>query len=98
MQNGPLLAATFNGDRRPLNGPTLAAMFAALPMVTFKIMAAIHWEALRLWIKGAKLVQRPVAEAAATRLCGPPKAMPIFTMIASGSEQTQTSQKNALVR
>ena len=60
--DGPLLAATFIGDRRPLNGPTLAAMFAALPLVTFKIMAAIHWEALRLWLKGAKLVPRSSGE------------------------------------
>ncbi len=24
-----------------------------LPLVTFKIVVAIHWEALRLWLKGA---------------------------------------------
>ncbi len=70
--DGPLLAATFVGDRRPLNGPTLMAMFAALPMVTFKIMAAIHWEALRLWIKGAKLVPRPVAVAKQTTFASGP--------------------------
>ena len=70
--DGPLLAATFVGDRRPLNGPTLMAMFAALPMVTFKIMAAIHWEALRLWIKGAKLVPRPVAVTKQTTFASGP--------------------------
>jgi len=26
--------------------------------VTVKIIAAIHWEALRLWIKGVRLVPR----------------------------------------
>jgi DUF1365 family protein len=26
---------------------------SALPLVTFKIVAAIHWDALRLWLKGA---------------------------------------------
>jgi len=26
-----------------------------------KIMAAIHWQALRLWIKGARLVPRPAS-------------------------------------
>jgi uncharacterized protein len=31
----------------------------ALPLVTVKIVAAIHWEALRLWLKGARLVPRP---------------------------------------
>jgi len=26
---------------------------SALPLVTFKIVVAIHWDALRLWLKGA---------------------------------------------
>jgi uncharacterized protein len=36
----------------------LMCSFFALPLVTFKIIAAIHWEALRLWLKGARLVPR----------------------------------------
>jgi uncharacterized protein len=55
---GPLLAATFNGRRRPLNTVELLRSFFALPIVTVKITAAIHWEALRLWIKGVRLVPR----------------------------------------
>ena len=39
-----------------------AASFFALPLVTFKIVAAIHWEALRLWLKGARLVPRPMPQ------------------------------------
>ncbi|MBI3700486.1 MAG: DUF1365 domain-containing protein [Afipia sp.] len=57
---GPLLAATFSGTRKPLTSASLLLAFINLPLVTFKIMAAIHWEALRLWIKGAKLVERPI--------------------------------------
>ncbi len=56
---GPILAATFNGKRRRLTSAALARTFVALPLVTFKIMAAIHWEALRLWGKGARIVARP---------------------------------------
>jgi DUF1365 family protein len=55
---GPLLAATFNGNRRSLNTKELLRAFFALPLVTMKIMAAIHWEALRLWLKGARLVPK----------------------------------------
>ena len=55
---GPLLAATFNGSRRMLNTKELLRAFFALPLVTMKIMSAIHWEALRLWLKGARLVPR----------------------------------------
>jgi DUF1365 family protein len=54
----PLLAATFNGSRRALNTKELLCVFFGLPLVTMKIMAAIHWEALRLWLKGARLVPR----------------------------------------
>jgi uncharacterized protein len=56
---GPLLAATFCGQRCALTSAALLRSFFALPLVTFKIIAAIHWEALRLWLKGAKLVRRP---------------------------------------
>jgi DUF1365 family protein len=58
---GPLLAATFNGRRRALNTAGLLRAFFALPLVTLKITAAIHWEALRLWLKGARLVPRNAA-------------------------------------
>jgi DUF1365 family protein len=57
-REGPLLAATFNGSRRVLSTKGLLRAFFALPLVTIKIMAAIHWEALRLWLKGARLVPR----------------------------------------
>jgi DUF1365 family protein len=58
-REGPLLAATFNGRRRALTSGALLRSFFALPLVSFKVMAAIHWEALRLWLKGARLVPRP---------------------------------------
>ena len=57
-REGPLLAATFNGSRRALNTRELLRAFFAFPLVTLKIMAAIHWEALRLWLKGARPVPR----------------------------------------
>jgi DUF1365 family protein len=66
-REGPLLAATFNGRRRSLTTAALLRSFFALPLVTLKIAGAIHWEALRLWLKGARLVPRPdVATANAT--------------------------------
>jgi uncharacterized protein len=64
-REGPLLAATFNGRRHALTSAALARSFLALPLVTFKIVAAIHWEALRLWLKGIRLV--PPANAATAK-------------------------------
>jgi uncharacterized protein len=61
-----VLAATFHGRRRALTSAALLRAFFALPLVTFKIVAAIHWEALRLWLKGARLVPRADAAAAKT--------------------------------
>jgi DUF1365 family protein len=58
-RDGPLLSATFNGHREPLTTAALLRSFFALPLVTLKIVAAIHWEALRLWLKGVRLVPRP---------------------------------------
>jgi hypothetical protein len=63
-RSGPLLSATFNGRRRALTTPALLGSLFSLPLVTLKIFAAIHWEALRLWLKGARLVPRPDAAPA----------------------------------
>ncbi len=58
-RDGPLLAATFIGRLSALSTRALLRAFVALPLVTVKIIAAIHWEALRLWLKGARLIARP---------------------------------------
>jgi uncharacterized protein len=68
-RDGPLLAATFNGRRRRLTTAALLRSFVTLPLVTLKIVVAIHWEALRLWLKGARPVARPAdADAKAATL------------------------------
>lgn len=51
------LAAT----RRPVTDATLLGRFLKMPAITLKVIAGIHWEALRLWLKGLKLVPRPLA-------------------------------------
>jgi DUF1365 family protein len=65
-REGPLLAATFSGRRHALTTAALLRSFFSLPLVTLKIVAAIHWEALRLWLKGARLAPRPTAASAST--------------------------------
>jgi DUF1365 family protein len=44
--------------RSALDTAGLLRSVFALPLVTLKIITAIHWEALRLWLKGAQLVPR----------------------------------------
>jgi DUF1365 family protein len=56
-----LLAATFAGEARMLNSGALAACLLKFPLLTWKIMAGIHWEALKLWLKGATFHKSPPA-------------------------------------
>ena len=51
--------ATLAGRRLPLTPKTLLGATIRYPLVTFKIMGAIHWEAARLWLKGATYRKRP---------------------------------------
>jgi DUF1365 family protein len=58
-QDGPMLSAFFSAARRPLaDGAVLAAVLGH-PLLTWKVVVAIHWEALRLWLKGVKLRPEP---------------------------------------
>jgi uncharacterized protein len=62
----PLLAATFGGAARELDTAGLAACLLRFPLLTVKIMAGIHWEALKLWLKGARFHRSPQPPAAAS--------------------------------
>ena len=62
----PLLAATFAGKAKKLDTPGLAACLLKFPLMTWKIVAGIHWEALKLWLKGARFRRSPPAPAPAS--------------------------------
>lgn len=57
----PLLAATFVGRETPLTSAALGLCLLKFPLMTWKIMAGIHWEALKLWLKGARFHRSPPA-------------------------------------
>ena len=58
-EKGPLLSAAFAGQKSSFSTPRLLAQFLTIPLMTIKIMAGIHFEALRLWLKGLRMVKRP---------------------------------------
>lgn len=53
VPEGPQLVASMTGDRRPLSDAELARCLLAYGPMTLKVMAGIHWEALKLWVRGA---------------------------------------------
>jgi DUF1365 family protein len=56
----PVLNAVLAGVRSDLTDRNLMSVFVKIPALTIKVLAAIHWEALRLWTKGIGLRQRPL--------------------------------------
>ncbi len=60
---GDLLVASQAGRRVPLDDRHLLAAIGGFPLMTMKVMAAIHWQALKLWLKGARYHRRPPAPA-----------------------------------
>ena len=56
---GKLLYASFSGKRTPLRKWSVIISLLKYPLMTLKIIAAIHWEAFRLWRKGVPLVHHP---------------------------------------
>ncbi len=51
---GDLLLATLTGTKTAFSDRQLLRTFFAYPLLTLSVVAAIHWQALRLWLKGAK--------------------------------------------
>jgi hypothetical protein len=51
--------ATLSLARRPLDGRTLARLLLRHPAQSLQVQAAIYWQALRLWWKGAPFFPHP---------------------------------------
>ena len=57
---GKILFASQDGVRKLLNNKNLLISYLSHPLMSFKIIGAIHFEALKLWLKGVKLVRKKV--------------------------------------
>ena len=56
---GRVLATGFVAARQNLTDGALFRAWLSHPLMTVGVVAAIHWEALRIWLKGEKVRQRP---------------------------------------
>jgi DUF1365 family protein len=57
--DGVVLAASFAGRRVELTDSALLRAWFAHPWMSLGVLAAIHWEALKIWLKGEPLRPRP---------------------------------------
>ena len=57
-KDGKLLFASQDGERVKISSKNLLISYLKHPLMTLKIISAIHYEALKLWIKGVKLVKK----------------------------------------
>lgn len=58
--------ATLTLTRRPLDGAALARVLWRHPAMTARVIGAIHWQALRLWLKRVPVHDHPKRSAGAS--------------------------------
>jgi DUF1365 family protein len=63
--------ATLSLRRRPLRGLDMAATLWRFPWMTARVVTAIHWQALRLWLKRVPYHAHPASRSGATNTTGP---------------------------
>ena len=57
--DGPLLQTSLSGTARPLRDAVIAHALLRYPLMTLGVMARIHWQALRLWLRRVPFFSKP---------------------------------------
>ena len=57
--SGRIFDATLHLERREIRGVSLARVLWRYPFMSARVVAGIHWHALRLWAKGVPFVSHP---------------------------------------
>ncbi len=55
----PLLSATQLGEMRRFSSRNLLRFFLRIPFQTAKVLGAIHWHALKIWLRGVPFFRKP---------------------------------------
>jgi uncharacterized protein len=57
--DGALLQTSLSGRLTPLTPASARAAFFGVPLMSFAVIARIHWQALRVWAKRVPYVKKP---------------------------------------
>jgi uncharacterized protein len=57
--DAPLMDAILAAERKPFTTGTLLSHSLRMPLMTLKVVVGIHWEALKLWLRGARYHPKP---------------------------------------
>ncbi|MDS7594832.1 DUF1365 domain-containing protein [Agrobacterium tumefaciens] len=69
---GMVLTARHLARRTELTDRALLKAFFSIPFLTLRVVGGIHWEALKIWIKGVRLTKRPSPPNAPVSFIGKP--------------------------
>jgi len=69
-QGRKIFDATLVLERKQISGMALARALTAYPLMTVKVVAAIYWQALKLWLKGAPVHDHPGKGGTAAKEAG----------------------------
>lgn len=73
-QGRPVLKTHFRGERLALSDRAIAGLMLRYPLMTLKVIGAIHVEAARLWLKGVPVqAYAPSPSYAVTTVSTPPR-------------------------
>jgi DUF1365 family protein len=73
---GVILHAAFAGERKPLTDAAILSAWLRHPLLSLKVLAGIHWEALFTWLKGARFHRRPPAPPQPVTAVRAPEPLP----------------------
>ena len=81
-RDGPVLTARHLARRSELTDRALLKAFFAIPFLTLRVVGGIHWEAMKIWLKGIGLRVRPL----------PPESPVSFVRLSPAEGKTPSSK------